>query len=51
MYRAHFRRQPIAVFLILGLIWGTNVVIIKIGGYELLFLFMGAKRTAAVQSL
>jgi drug/metabolite transporter (DMT)-like permease len=45
MYRAQLRWQPIAVLLILSLIWGANMALIKIGGRELPFLFMAGFRS------
>jgi len=35
MYRAHLRWQPIAVLVVLALVWGANMAIIKIGAREL----------------
>jgi len=45
MYRAQLRWQPIAVLLILALVWGVNMALIKIGGRELPPLFMAGFRS------
>lgn len=45
MYRAHLQWQPIAVLLILALIWGANWAIVKIGARELAPLFMAGVRS------
>ena len=45
MYHAQLRWQPIAVLLILAMIWGANMAIIKIGARELAPLFMAGLRS------
>jgi drug/metabolite transporter (DMT)-like permease len=45
MYRAQLRWQPIAILLVLALIWGANMAIIKIGARELPPLFMAGLRS------
>ena len=45
MYRAQLRWQPIATLLVLGLVWGANMAVIKIGARELPPLFMAGLRS------
>jgi drug/metabolite transporter (DMT)-like permease len=45
MYHAQLRWQPIAVLLILAMIWGANMAIIKIGARDLAPLFMARLRS------
>ena len=45
MYRAHLRWQPIAVLVVLALVWGANMAIIKIGAREMAPLFMAGLRS------
>ncbi len=45
MYKARLQWQPIAVLLILALIWGANMAIVKIGARELPSLFMAGIRS------
>jgi drug/metabolite transporter (DMT)-like permease len=45
MYRAHLRWQPIAVLVVLALVWGANMAMIKIGARELAPLFMAGLRS------
>lgn len=45
MYRAQLRWQPIAVLLMLALIWGANMASIKIAAREMSPLFMAALRS------
>jgi drug/metabolite transporter (DMT)-like permease len=45
MYQAQLRCKPVAVLLILALIWGANMAIIKIGARELAPLFMAGLRS------
>ena len=45
MYRAHLRWQPIAVLLLLALVWGVNMAMIKIGVREIAPLFMAGFRS------
>jgi len=45
MYQAQLRWQPVAVLLVLALIWGANMAIIKIGTRELAPLFMAGLRS------
>jgi drug/metabolite transporter (DMT)-like permease len=45
MYQAQLRWQPIAILLILALIWGANMAIIKVGARELAPLFMAGLRS------
>ncbi|MBW2609997.1 MAG: DMT family transporter [Deltaproteobacteria bacterium] len=45
MYKAQLRWQPIAVLLVIALIWGANMAIIKIGARELPSLFMACLRS------
>jgi drug/metabolite transporter (DMT)-like permease len=45
MYRAQLRWQPIAILLVLGLVWGANMAVIKIGARELPPLFMAGLRS------
>ncbi len=45
MYKAQLRWQPIAVLLVLALIWGANMAMIKIGARELAPLFMAGLRS------
>jgi len=46
MYKAQLRWQPIAILLVLALIWGANMAIIKIGAREIPPLLMAALRSA-----
>lgn len=50
MYRAQLRWQPIAILLVLALIWGANMAIIKIGARELPPLLMAALRSAVASA-
>jgi len=45
MYKSQLRWQPIAILLILALIWGANMAVIKIGARELPSLFMAGLRS------
>jgi drug/metabolite transporter (DMT)-like permease len=45
MYRAQLRWHPIAVLLMLALIWGANMATIKIASREMAPLFMAALRS------
>lgn len=45
MYRSNLRWQPIAVLVVLALVWGANMAIIKIGARELAPLFMAGLRS------
>jgi len=45
MYKAQLKWQPIAILLLLSLIWGANMASIKIGGRELPPLFMAGIRS------
>jgi drug/metabolite transporter (DMT)-like permease len=45
MYQAQLRWQPVALLLLLALIWGANMAIIKIGARELAPLFMAGVRS------
>ena len=45
MYQAQLRWQPIAILLVLALIWGANMAIIKVGARELAPLFMAGMRS------
>jgi len=45
MYRAQLRWQPIAILLVLALVWGANMAVIKIGARELPPLFMAGLRS------
>ena len=45
IYNAQLRWKPIAVLLVLALIWGANMAIIKIGSRELTPLFMAGLRS------
>jgi drug/metabolite transporter (DMT)-like permease len=45
MYIAQLRWQPVAVLLLLALIWGANMAIIKVGARELAPLFMAGLRS------
>lgn len=45
MYQAQLRWQPIAILLVLSIIWGANMAIIKIGARELAPLFMAGLRS------
>ena len=45
MYRAHLRWQPIAVLVVLALIWGANMAMIKVGAREMAPLFMAGLRS------
>jgi drug/metabolite transporter (DMT)-like permease len=45
MYRAQLRWEPIAILLVLALIWGANMAIIKIGARELPPLYMAGLRS------
>jgi drug/metabolite transporter (DMT)-like permease len=45
MYKAQLRWQPIAILLVLALVWGANMAIIKIGARELAPLFMAGLRS------
>ncbi|MBW1852781.1 MAG: EamA family transporter, partial [Deltaproteobacteria bacterium] len=44
-YNAQLRWKPIAVLLVLALIWGAGMAIIKIGSRELAPLFMAGLRS------
>jgi len=50
MYRAQLRWQPIAILLVLAVIWGANMAIIKIGARELPPLLMAALRSAVASA-
>ncbi len=45
MYQAQLRWQPVALLLLLALIWGANMAIIKVGARELAPLFMAGVRS------
>ena len=45
MYQAQLRWQPIALLLLLALIWGANMATIKIGAHDLAPLFMAGLRS------
>ena len=45
MYKAQLRWKPIAVLLLLALIWGGNMAIIKLGIREIAPLFMAGLRS------
>ena len=45
MYKAQLEWKPVAILLLLALIWGANMGIIKIGGRELAPLFMAGLRS------
>ena len=45
MYRARLNWQPIAILLILSLLWGANMALIKIGSREIAPLFMAGLRS------
>ena len=45
MYQAQLRWQPVALLLLLALIWGANMAIIKVGARELGPLFMAGVRS------
>jgi len=45
MYRAHLRWKPIAVLVVLALIWGANMAMIKVGAREMAPLFMAGLRS------
>lgn len=45
MYRAQLRWQPIALLLLLALIWGANMATIKIAAHHLASLFMAGVRS------
>ncbi len=45
MYSANLRWQPIAVLVVLALVWGANMAMIKIGARELAPLFMAGLRS------
>ncbi|MBN2123688.1 MAG: DMT family transporter, partial [Deltaproteobacteria bacterium] len=45
MYRAQLRWQPIAILIVLAMIWGANMAFIKIAARELPSLFMAAFRS------
>jgi len=45
MYNAQLRWKPIAVLMLLALIWGANMAIIKIGNREIAPLFMAGLRS------
>ena len=45
MYRAQLRWQPIAILMLLAMIWGANMAIIKIGAREIAPLFMAGFRS------
>ena len=46
MYKAHLKWQPIAILIVLSMIWGANMASIKIGGRELPPLFQAGFRSA-----
>ncbi|MBW1742032.1 MAG: DMT family transporter [Deltaproteobacteria bacterium] len=50
MYRTQLRWQPIAILLVLAVIWGANMAIIKIGARELPPLLMAALRSAVASA-
>ncbi|MBW1859579.1 MAG: DMT family transporter [Deltaproteobacteria bacterium] len=50
MYRAQLRWQPIAILLVLALIWGANMAIIKLGARELPPLLMAALRSTVASA-
>jgi drug/metabolite transporter (DMT)-like permease len=45
MYQAQLRWQPVALLLLLALIWGANMAIIKVGARELAPMFMAGLRS------
>ncbi len=45
MYKAQLHWKPIAILLVLALIWGANMALIKIGARELPSLFMAGIRS------
>ena len=45
MYKAQLQWQPIAILMVLALIWGVNMAVIKIGARELPPLFMAGLRS------
>ena len=45
MYQAQLRWKPIAILLVLAMVWGANMAIIKIGARELAPLFMAGLRS------
>jgi len=45
MYQAQLRWQPVALLLVLALIWGANMAIIKVGARELAPMFMAGLRS------
>ena len=45
MYQAQLRWQPIAILMLLAMIWGANMAIIKIGAREIAPLFMAGLRS------
>jgi drug/metabolite transporter (DMT)-like permease len=45
MYQAQLRWKPIAILLVLAMVWGANMAIIKIGAGELAPLFMAGIRS------
>jgi drug/metabolite transporter (DMT)-like permease len=45
MYHARLQWQPVAVLMLLALIWGANMAIIKIGSREVAPLFMAGLRS------
>ena len=46
MYKAQLKWQPIAILIVLSMIWGANMASIKIGGRELPPLFQAGFRSA-----
>jgi drug/metabolite transporter (DMT)-like permease len=46
MYKANLKWQPIAILIVLSMIWGANMASIKIGGRELPPLFQAGVRSA-----
>jgi drug/metabolite transporter (DMT)-like permease len=45
MYRTQLRWQPVAILIILSIIWGANMAMVKIGARELPSLFMAGSRS------
>jgi drug/metabolite transporter (DMT)-like permease len=50
MHQIRLQWRPIAILLLLALIWGANMAIIKIGGHELAPLFMAGIRSVVASA-
>jgi drug/metabolite transporter (DMT)-like permease len=50
MYKAQLRWQPIAILLLLAMIWGSNMAFVKIGAREMAPIFMAGLRSVVASA-